>query len=234
MPWLLWLEQVPHPPKLLLNCEPGLNKAKAGDHVLDICCGSGDLSFLLSQKVGSDGKESSGVLSKNAMCISKLSYHVTGLDFSKEQLLVASSKQHSKNCFSNIEWIEGDALDLPFSNGSFDAITMGYGLRNVVDRPKAMQEILRVLKAGSRVAILDFNKSEELLTSTIMEWMIDNVVVPVASAYGLSEDYKYLKTSIRGFLTGKELEKLALEVGFSSARHYELSGGLMGCLVAMR
>ncbi|RYR59351.1 hypothetical protein Ahy_A05g025212 isoform C [Arachis hypogaea] len=159
---------------------------------------------------------------------------VTGLDFSKEQLLVASSKQHSKNCFSNIEWIEGDALDLPFSNGSFDAITMGYGLRNVVDRPKAMQEILRVLKAGSRVAILDFNKSEELLTSTIMEWMIDNVVVPVASAYGLSEDYKYLKTSIRGFLTGKELEKLALEVGFSSARHYELSGGLMGCLVAMR
>ncbi|XP_015965030.1 2-phytyl-1,4-beta-naphthoquinone methyltransferase, chloroplastic-like [Arachis duranensis] len=189
--------------------------AKAGDHVLDICCGSGDLSFLLSQKVGSDGK-------------------VTGLDFSKEQLLIASSKQHSKNCFSNIEWIEGDALNLPFSDGSFDAITMGYGLRNVVDRPKAMQEILRVLKAGSRVAILDFNKSEELLTSTITEWIIDNVVVPVASAYGLLEDYKYLKTSIRGFLTGKELEKLALEVGFSSARHYELSGGLMGCMVAMR
>ncbi|MED6160611.1 hypothetical protein PIB30_052981 [Stylosanthes scabra] len=189
--------------------------AKVGDHVLDICCGSGDLSFLLSQKVGPDGK-------------------VTGIDFSKEQLLIASSKQSSKNCFSNIEWVQGDALDLPFADGCFDAITMGYGLRNVVDRPKAMQEISRVIKAGSRVAILDFNKSDDLLTSTITEWMIDNVVVPVASGYGLSEEYRYLKASIRGFLTGKELEKLALEVGFSNARHYEISGGFMGCLVAKR
>ncbi|KAH1260119.1 2-phytyl-1,4-beta-naphthoquinone methyltransferase, chloroplastic [Glycine max] len=106
-------------------------------------------------------------------------------------------------------WVEGDALDLPFSDGWFDAITMGYGLRNVVDKQKAMQEIFR-------------------------EWMIDNIVVPVATGYGLSEEYRYLKSSIREFLTGKELEKLALEVGFSAARHYEIGGGLMGCLVAKR
>ncbi|KAF7809321.1 2-phytyl-1,4-beta-naphthoquinone methyltransferase, chloroplastic [Senna tora] len=191
--------------------------AKMGDRVLDVCCGSGDLSFLLSDKVGSHGK-------------------VTGLDFSKEQLSIASSRQNlrSKNNFMNIEWVEGDALDLPFADGWFDAITMGYGLRNVVDKRKAMQEILRVLKAGSRVSILDFNKSDEPLTTSVTEWMIDNVVVPVASGYGLSEEYKYLKSSIREFLTGKELEKLALEVGFSTARHYEISGGLMGCLVAKR
>ncbi|KAH1260118.1 2-phytyl-1,4-beta-naphthoquinone methyltransferase, chloroplastic [Glycine max] len=136
---------------------------------------------------------------------------VIGLDFSKDQLLFASSRQESlsKNCFTNIEWVEGDALDLPFSDGWFDAITMGYGLRNVVDKQKAMQEIFR-------------------------EWMIDNIVVPVATGYGLSEEYRYLKSSIREFLTGKELEKLALEVGFSAARHYEIGGGLMGCLVAKR
>ncbi|XP_061372756.1 2-phytyl-1,4-beta-naphthoquinone methyltransferase, chloroplastic [Gastrolobium bilobum] len=191
--------------------------AKVGDRVLDACCGSGDLAFLLSEKVGSNGK-------------------VTGLDFSKEQLLIASSRQCSlsKKCFTNIEWVEGDALELPFADGWFDAITMGYGLRNVVDKHKAMQEILRVLKPGSRVSILDFNKSNEWLTFSITEWMIDNVVVPVASGYGLSEEYRYLKSSIREFLTGKELEKLALEVGFSTARHYEISGGLMGCLVAKR
>ncbi|OIV93064.1 hypothetical protein TanjilG_20726 [Lupinus angustifolius] len=188
---------------------------KMGDRVLDVCCGSGDLSFLLSEKVGSDGK-------------------VTGLDFSRDQLLIASSRQHSKKHFRNIEWVEGDALNLPFDDGWFDAITMGYGLRNVVDKHKAMQEILRVLKAGSSVSILDFNKSNDSLTSSITEWMIDNVVVPVASGYGLSEEYKYLKSSIREFLTGKELEKLALKVGFSTARHYEISGGLMGCLVAKR
>ncbi|KAJ1399500.1 UbiE/COQ5 methyltransferase [Sesbania bispinosa] len=191
--------------------------AKMGDRVLDVCCGSGDLAFLLSEKVGSDGK-------------------VIGIDFSKELLLVASSRQRSlsKNCFTNIEWVEGDALDLPFADGWFDAITMGYGLRNVVDKRKAMQEIFRVLKDGSRVSILDFNKSNNSLTSSITEWMIDNVVVPVASGYGLSEDYRYLKSSIREFLTGKELEELALEVGFSSAQYYEISGGLMGCLVAKR
>ncbi|KAI9111830.1 hypothetical protein K1719_017520 [Acacia pycnantha] len=191
--------------------------AKMGDRVLDVCCGSGDLTFLLSEKVGSNGQ-------------------VTGIDFSKEQLLIASSRQNlrSKFCFSNIEWIEGDALDLPFTDGSFDAITMGYGLRNVVDRRKAMQELLRVLKAGSRVSILDFNKSDQFLTASAVEWFIDNVVVPVASGYGLSEEYRYLKSSIREFLTGKELEKLALEVGFSSARHYEINEGFMGCLVAKR
>ncbi|XP_058776388.1 2-phytyl-1,4-beta-naphthoquinone methyltransferase, chloroplastic isoform X1 [Vicia villosa] len=187
--------------------------AKMGDRVLDVCCGSGDLAFLLSNNVSSHGK-------------------VIGLDFSKEQLMVAESRSSSKSCFKNIEWVQGDALDLPFDDGWFDAITMGYGLRNVVDKRKAMQEILRVLKPGSTVSILDFNKSNELLTSSITEWMIDNVVVPVASVYGLSEDYKYLKSSIREFLTGKELEKLALEVGFSTARHYEIGGGLMGCLVA--
>ncbi|KAL5537857.1 hypothetical protein UlMin_046086 [Ulmus minor] len=191
--------------------------AKMGDCVLDLCCGSGDLTFLLSEKVGSSGK-------------------VSGLDFSKEQLSVAASRQQllSKPCYKNIEWVEGDALDLPFPDGYFDAITMGYGLRNVVDKRRAMQELYRVLKAGSRVSILDFNKSTQPVTAFVQEWMIDNAVVPVATVYGLEEEYKYLKSSIREFLTGKELEKLGLEVGFSKARHYEIGGGIMGNLVATR
>ncbi|XP_062110368.1 2-phytyl-1,4-beta-naphthoquinone methyltransferase, chloroplastic [Humulus lupulus] len=191
--------------------------AKVGDCVLDLCCGSGDLAFLLSEKVGCSGQ-------------------VTGLDFSKEQLSVAASRQQlaSKPCYKNIEWVEGDALDLPFPDGHFDAITMGYGLRNVVDKRKALQEMYRVLKAGSRVSILDFNKSTLPVSTFIQEWMIDNVVVPVATSYGLEQEYRYLKSSIREFLTGKELEKLALEVGFFEGRHYEIGGGLMGDLVAKR
>lgn len=64
--------------------------------------------------------------------------------------------------------------------------------------------------------------------------MIDNIVVPVASGYGLENEYKYLKSSIRDFLTGNELEKLALEVGFSTAKHFEIGFGFMGNLVAIR
>ncbi|KAJ4850210.1 hypothetical protein Tsubulata_019244 [Turnera subulata] len=191
--------------------------SKMGDCVLDLCCGSGDLTFLLSEKVGINGK-------------------VTGLDFSKDQLLIASSKQRSlsKPCYNNIEWVEGDATDLPFGDRVFDAVTMGYGLRNVVDRRMAMQEMFRVLKPGGRVSVLDFNKSNQPLVSSFQDWMIDSVVVPVATAYGLAKEYEYLKSSIRGFLTGKELEEIALEAGFCTARHYEISGGLMGTLVAAR
>ncbi|PKI60403.1 hypothetical protein CRG98_019204 [Punica granatum] len=191
--------------------------AKLGDRVLDLCCGSGDLTFLLSEKVGSSGK-------------------VFGLDFSKEQLSVASSRQslRARPCFENIEWIEGDALDLPFPDSYFDAITMGYGLRNVVDREKSMREMLRVVNSGSRISVLDFNKSLQPLSSSFRDWMIDNAIVPVASSYGLAEDYAYLKSSINDFLTGAELEKLALDAGFSNAQYYEIGAGLMGNLVATR
>ncbi|KAM1541851.1 hypothetical protein ACFX13_011795 [Malus domestica] len=191
--------------------------AKMGEFVLDFCSGSGDLAFLLSEKVGSNGK-------------------VIGLDFLKEQLSIASSRQKlkSKACCLNIEWVEGDATDLPFSDRHFDAITMGYGLRNVVDKYKAMEEMFRVLKAGSRVSILDFNKSTNPVVSAVQELMIDNLVVPVASGFGLEEDYKYLKSSVMAFLPGDELENLALDVGFSNARYYEIGRSLIGNLVATR
>ncbi|XP_058193114.1 2-phytyl-1,4-beta-naphthoquinone methyltransferase, chloroplastic isoform X4 [Rhododendron vialii] len=131
-------------------------------------------------------------------------------------------------------WVEGNALELPFSDCYFDAITMGYGLRNVINFHKAMEEMYRVLKPSSKVSILDFNKSTDTFSASIQEWMIDNVVVPVANGYGLAEEYKYLKSSIQDFLTGKELEELALEVGFTNSKHFEIGGGLMGNLVATR
>ncbi|KZV52679.1 2-phytyl-1,4-beta-naphthoquinone methyltransferase, chloroplastic [Dorcoceras hygrometricum] len=191
--------------------------AKEGDTVLDVCCGSGDLAFLLSERVGVKGK-------------------VIALDFSREQLQVAKSRQRErlKECYKNIEWVEGNAVDLPFPSSSFDAATIGYGLRNIVDRGKCLMEMSRVLKPGSKVSVLDFNKNTHPLTTSIQEWLVDNVVVPVASGYDLATEYQYLKNSIREYLTGDELEKLALESGFSAAEHFEISFGLMGNLVATR
>ncbi|EPS59728.1 hypothetical protein M569_15076 [Genlisea aurea] len=191
--------------------------AKEGDTVLDVCCGSGDLAFLLSERVGIKGK-------------------VLAIDFSKEQLQIAAARQkdRAKACYKNIEWIEGDAVDLPFPQLQFDAATMGYGLRNVVDRKKALEEIQRVLKPGCKVSILDFNKSSNQVVCAVQEGMIEYIVIPVASRFGLEEEYRYLKNSIKAYHTGIELEKLALEAGFSSARHYEIEAGLMGNLAATR
>ncbi|KAL8052639.1 hypothetical protein ABFX02_05G018100 [Erythranthe guttata] len=125
-------------------------------------------------------------------------------------------------------------MDLPFSGSSFDAATIGYGLRNVVHRKKALEEMCRVLKPGSKVSVLDFNKSTSPLTSSLQDWMIDNVVVPVANGYGLASEYRYLKNSIKEYLSGNELEKLAFEAGFSEGKHYEIDAGFMGNLVATR
>ncbi|KAI5069662.1 hypothetical protein GOP47_0015963 [Adiantum capillus-veneris] len=192
-------------------------RAKPGDHVLDICCGSGDLSFLLAEKVGPTGK-------------------VTGLDFAKEQLVVASERQKAKlgDCYKDMRWLQGDALGLPFADEVFDAVTVGYGLRNVADIPKALHEIYRVLKLGSSASVLDFNRPSSLFVSQLQDWMLDNVVVPAATQFGMREEYAYLKNSIAQFPTGPEQEMLAIEAGFSHAVHYELASGLMGALVLRR
>ncbi|KAL2630798.1 hypothetical protein R1flu_015484 [Riccia fluitans] len=191
--------------------------AKAGDTVLDICCGSGDLSFLLAQKVGRQGK-------------------VIGLDFAKEQLLVAAEREQNspRTTHAAIEWIQGDALSLPFDDSSFDAITMGYGLRNVANIHQALAEIYRVLRPGKAASLLDFNRSPDFLTSQVQGFMLDNVVVPVATYFGVEEEYAYLKTSIACFPLGAEQEQLAADKGFSKALHYELAGGLMGVLVVTK
>ncbi|XP_051146051.1 2-phytyl-1,4-beta-naphthoquinone methyltransferase, chloroplastic-like [Andrographis paniculata] len=193
--------------------------AKEGDMVLDVCCGSGDLSFLLSQTVGTNGK-------------------VIAIDFSKDFLQVAASRHHQlmnhNRSFNNIEWFRGDATNMPFPDSTFDAVTMGFGLRNIIDKKKAMEEIHRVLKPGSKVSVLDFNKSTSWLKSKFQDWAIGYVIIPIVSLYGLKWIYEYVLKSIREYMTGDELEKLALEVGFSEAKHHEIAVGLMGVLVAKR
>ncbi|KAJ7515040.1 hypothetical protein O6H91_23G069200 [Diphasiastrum complanatum] len=193
------------------------SRAAEGDTVLDVCCGSGDIALLLAHRVGVNGK-------------------VVGLDFSKDQLQLAMIRQHESPLTSslNMEWMFGDALNLPFEEGTFDAVTVGYGLRNVADIPRSLKEIYRVLKPGSRTSVLDFNRSTSPPTRALQEWILDNVVVPVARQVGAEEEYAYLKGSISKFPTGKEQETHAIEGGFSSALHYEIAGGLMGVLVATK
>jgi len=193
--------------------------ATLGDQVLDVCCGSGDVALRLSSVVGPRGK-------------------TTGLDFAVEQLNVAADREAklpSPWTRSKIEWVEGDALRLPFDDNSFDAVTLSFGLRNVADIPKAMCELHRVLRPGCTAAVLDFNNSTNPVTKSMQSFMLDNLVVPVAKLNNVEEEYAYLKPSIARFPTAEEQERVAVNAGFAIARHYDLSpGGLMGCLVATK
>eukprot|EP00887_Chlorella_sp_A99_P000067 scaffold16.g67.t1 len=117
--------------------------AAPGHAALDVCCGSGDLALLLAEAVGPAGA-------------------VTGLDFSAAMLEDARRRAGAGGGGAGrapLRWVQGDALRLPFAPASFDAATMGYGLRNVADIPLALRELHRVLKPGGTVAILDFNNA---------------------------------------------------------------------------
>lgn len=187
--------------------------AKAGATCLDICCGSGDLTQLLAKQVGTTGT-------------------VIGADFAPAQLAHAANKINNiYPPLANIEWVEADALNLPFADNYFDAATMGYGLRNVTDIPRCLSELHRILKVGSKVAILDFHRPSGKLIRRFQQWYLAAIVVPKAAQLGMTDEYAYLNPSLDRFPTGTEQVTLGLAAGFSHATHYPIAGGMMGILV---
>ncbi len=203
--------------------------ARPGDAALDVCCGSGDVALLLAAEVRAGGS-------------------VVGLDFAPAMLSDAARREAAafgagrgrSSAFSPgsapapIQWVEGDATALPFPDGTFNAATLSYGLRNVSDPAAALSELARVLKPGGRAAILDFNHSPNPVVDAVQAALLERLVVPVARAAGVGPQYEYLRPSIAAFPTGPAQERLALEAGFAAAVHHEVGLGLMGCLVAVK
>ncbi|MEO0540264.1 MAG: bifunctional demethylmenaquinone methyltransferase/2-methoxy-6-polyprenyl-1,4-benzoquinol methylase UbiE [Cyanobacteria bacterium P01_A01_bin.105] len=182
---------------------------------LDVCCGSGDLALILAEKVGHAGS-------------------VTGADFAGAQLAIAAQRAAVLNYTERTHWVEANALSLPFAPQTFDAATMGYGLRNLTNIQQGLEELHRVLKPGARAAILDFHKPQNLLIQQFQQWYLDHQVVPTAKRYDLTSEYAYIGPSVERFPVGPEQVNLARQAGFSHAVHYPLMGGLMGVLVATR
>ncbi|MGG6238789.1 bifunctional demethylmenaquinone methyltransferase/2-methoxy-6-polyprenyl-1,4-benzoquinol methylase UbiE [Nodosilinea sp. AN01ver1] len=191
------------------------SEASPGHTGLDVCCGSGDLALMLAQAVGATGT-------------------VYGLDFSAELLAVAAERDRRAHLPAPLHWVQGDALALPFEADTFDAATMGYGLRNLTDIPQGLAELRRVLKPGARAAILDFHRPQGALAQQFQRWYLDTLVVPAAEQMGLTEEYAYIGPSVDRFPTGPEQVVLARQAGFEQAVHYPIAGGLMGVLVVGR
>jgi demethylphylloquinol methyltransferase len=179
---------------------------------VDLCCGSGDLTLMTARTLWGQGQ-------------------VIGIDFSGRQLEVARTRAQGLLWADRLQWIESDVLTLPLPDSTIGAITMGYGLRNVMDIPKALSEIYRVLKPGANAAILDFNRPTSDVMQQFQRWYLRQIVVPIASRFNLKEEYAYLETSIARFPTGPEQIQLATQAGFESVRHYAIAADTMGILV---
>lgn len=182
---------------------------------IDVCCGSGDLARLLARRVGRSGQ-------------------VFGVDFAAAQLAIAQQRTQQSIHPLPIQWVQADALHLPFEDHQFDAATMGYGLRNVTDISGSLKELLRILKPNATVAILDFHRPSNVLLQTFQQWYLQTVVVSMSERFSLTEEYAYISPSLDRFPIGTEQVRLAKQVGFSQVKHYAIAGGMMGILVATK
>ena len=169
-----------------------------GDRVLDACCGTGDLA-VAAQEVGAT---------------------VTGLDFSERMLERARRKS------GQVEWVQGDALALPFSDGSFDAATVGFGVRNLDELEGGLVELRRVLRPGGRLAILEISKPSGLLVPFYRLWF-DGFVPLLGKLLPGGSAYTYLPASVRRFPGPDELAALLRGAGFEDVRWRTFAGGIV-------
>jgi demethylmenaquinone methyltransferase/2-methoxy-6-polyprenyl-1,4-benzoquinol methylase len=185
---------------------------EAGARALDLCCGTGDLTRLLARRVGRQGQ-------------------VIGLDFAAAPLAIAQQRSLG---YPQIQWVQGDALAVPYGDRTFAAITMGYGLRNVASIPQALREMYRLLQPQGQIAILEFSHPESPALEQFQAWYLQQWVVPTAQAHDFGTEYDYLWPSIQAFPKPADLCAMIQATGFHAIRHYPLLGGLMAVTLAER
>lgn len=185
------------------------SEAEPGSQVLDICCGTGKITLQLAEQVGEAG-------------------HVTGLDFSQQMLNVARSNVVAAGLDKRITLIQGNAMSLPFPDHSFDAVTVGWGLRNVPDIFTVVQEMMRVVKPGGMVVSLDMAKPEIPVFKQIY-WLYFDWVVPFMGKIWAKKRsaYHYLNDSAKAFLHQKELTQLFQRAGLDQTSYHNLFGGVV-------
>jgi demethylmenaquinone methyltransferase/2-methoxy-6-polyprenyl-1,4-benzoquinol methylase len=168
------------------------------DAVLDACCGTGDL----------------------AIAGARLGGQVTGLDFSERML------ERARHKAPELEWVEGDLLALPFDDGSFDAATVGFGVRNVDDLERALAELRRVLRPGGRLGILEITRPRGPLAPFYRFWF-DGVVPLLGRVLPGGSAYTYLPASVRRFPGPGDLAELITAAGFRDVRIRLFAGGIV-------
>jgi demethylmenaquinone methyltransferase/2-methoxy-6-polyprenyl-1,4-benzoquinol methylase len=170
-----------------------------GDRVLDACCGTGDLAIAAKEAGGGS---------------------VTGLDFSPRMLERARAKSRE------IEWVQGDVLALPFDDASFDAATVGFGVRNLDDLELGLAELRRVLRPGGRLAILEITQPRGVLAPFYRLWF-DRLVPLLGRVLPGGSAYTYLPASVRRFPGPEDLGALLREAGFEDVRWRLYAGGIV-------
>ena len=181
-------------------------EAGPGDDALDVACGTGDLALELRRSIGPDGR-------------------VVGCDFSERMLELAREKSGEHGLAAEFGW--ADALDLPYGDSSFDAVTIGFGARNLADLDRGLAEMTRVLRPGGRLVILEITRpTREPLASFYGLWF-DRLVPVLGNLAGDPDAYSYLPESVRSFPAPRKLAGKMDAAGLERIRWLLLAGGII-------
>ena len=180
--------------------------------ILDVACGTGDLSLTLFESGEAQ---------------------IVGLDFCRPMLEIAQSKATKSG--STVPFVEGDALDLPFRDSSFDAATIAFGLRNLASVEAGFKELLRVLKPGGKVAVLEFSKPLVPLLRVVFRVYFTKLLPFFGGLIsGSKSAYQYLPESVSRFPDQSQLAAIMKDAGFVEINFKNLTGGIAALHIGTR
>ena len=186
-----------------------MSGVRKGHKVLDIAGGTGDLSYQFSKLVGSDGL-------------------VVLADINDSMLRVGRDRLLDRGVSNNLTVAQADAQFLPFEDNTFDCITIAFGLRNVTDKDLALSSMLRVLKPGGRLLVLEFSKPGNPLLSKAYDTYSFRVLPMMGKLVANdSESYSYLAESIRMHPDQETLKQMMANAGFSQCSYQNMTGGIV-------
>ncbi len=186
-----------------------MSGARKGHQILDIAGGTGDLAAQFSRIVGAEGR-------------------VVLADINDSMLQVGRDKLLDHGYMGNLEFVQADAQHLPFPDDSFDCITIAFGLRNVTDKDMALRSMLRVLKPGGRLLVLEFSKPRNELLSRAYDAYSFNIIPRIGKLVANDADsYQYLAESIRVHPDQDTLKGMMEDAGFVNCDYHDMTGGVV-------
>lgn len=180
---------------------------RAGQRLLDVAGGTGDISFRFLRRAGSG--------------------HATVCDLTEPMLVAGRKRAEAEKMGESLDWVVGDAMALPFEDASFDVYTISFGIRNVTRPQEALNEAFRVLKPGGRLMVLEFSK----IPTPALQWAYDRYSFNLIPAMGQviandRDSYQYLVESIRQFPDQDTFLGMVRDAGFEQAKYRNLTMGI--------